>query len=572
MSGKGLLNLNVDEQKCLQRCMEKSCRCSSGFKFSDNTILSSPAENPQWNSLCVLQSKTCTTAPFLHIPLNLRSSEFIFEISKHQKTRSVNDLSEIIFDYFMAPGLQNEALNPPGKMMYDSLEKFLKAEVLLNRILFSDMSSLDANVNQFTLTSTHTKYLKSTELNPSLHGSSTSLKKLNVELDAVGKQVSGLKISECSHQLTEFLHSSVSKGLLCRVCKDGMPYFVFTMDDNWGEVFVASPHKIESMTDEALDYVFLFHARKCQKKGNKISVDNSQKFVAKMNVSSSLVPNSCSSEVMETEFILFSASEDRPMGPEISSSASIKGKSLSKKVARILKPNHSFNMPKPTYKIGKPSFQYDELLHQPFLCELCNFVGLDSNKYLYSDFPPNLELAAIVMKGLQCTTKSEPEVGGWGLKFLQKATLARSFSPEICEESCVKTTTQTNKIVNVIVPAGFHGGPNTRIGGPSSLTERWRSDGHCECGGWDLGCPLTVLRHVPICAKSSPGEQPQEDSKSVYFFKEGAENGEPMIKMVDVDEGRHHIYFQSTLSALQCFSIGVAMIHSQTLSSLNPKL
>lgn len=32
-------------------------------------------------------------------------------------------------------------------------------------------------------------------------------------------------------------------------------------------------------------------------------------------------------------------------------------------------------------------------------------------------------------------------------------------------------------------------------GGPSTLTERWRSGGHCDCGGWDIGCPLMILKN-----------------------------------------------------------------------------
>ncbi|VFR03351.1 unnamed protein product [Cuscuta campestris] len=45
--------------------------------------------------------------------------------------------------------------------------------------------------------------------------------------------------------------------------------------------------------------------------------------------------------------------------------------------------------------------------------------------------------------------------------------------------------------MNVILPGGDHGLP--RKGEPSSLIERWKSGGSCDCGGWDLGCKLRIL-------------------------------------------------------------------------------
>lgn len=43
----------------------------------------------------------------------------------------------------------------------------------------------------------------------------------------------------------------------------------------------------------------------------------------------------------------------------------------------------------------------------------------------------------------------------------------------------------------VILPGAIHGLPHK--GAPSSLIERWRSGGSCDCGGWDVGCKLRVL-------------------------------------------------------------------------------
>lgn len=43
----------------------------------------------------------------------------------------------------------------------------------------------------------------------------------------------------------------------------------------------------------------------------------------------------------------------------------------------------------------------------------------------------------------------------------------------------------------VVLPSGIHSLPHK--GGPSSLIQRWKSGGSCDCGGWDMGCNLRIL-------------------------------------------------------------------------------
>lgn len=47
--------------------------------------------------------------------------------------------------------------------------------------------------------------------------------------------------------------------------------------------------------------------------------------------------------------------------------------------------------------------------------------------------------------------------------------------------------------VKVVTSSGRHGLPCTEETGPSPLLDRWRSGGACDCGGWDMACPITVL-------------------------------------------------------------------------------
>ena len=51
---------------------------------------------------------------------------------------------------------------------------------------------------------------------------------------------------------------------------------------------------------------------------------------------------------------------------------------------------------------------------------------------------------------------------------------------------------RSNGVMAVILPRGIHGLAVT--GRPAPLIERWRTGGKCDCGGWDIGCPLTILR------------------------------------------------------------------------------
>lgn len=59
----------------------------------------------------------------------------------------------------------------------------------------------------------------------------------------------------------------------------------------------------------------------------------------------------------------------------------------------------------------------------------------------------------------------------------------------------------------VILPGGNHGVSSDCK--PSPLTDRWRSGGACDCGGWDLGCRLrTLTNHVQSGGRSnSPNGQ-----------------------------------------------------------------
>ena len=47
--------------------------------------------------------------------------------------------------------------------------------------------------------------------------------------------------------------------------------------------------------------------------------------------------------------------------------------------------------------------------------------------------------------------------------------------------------------VKVVTPSGLHGLPSESGAFPSPLLDRWRYGGGCDCGGWDMACPIDVL-------------------------------------------------------------------------------
>jgi hypothetical protein len=120
------------------------------------------------------------------------------------------------------------------------------------------------------------------------------------------------------------------------------------------------------------------------------------------------------------------------------------------------------------------------------------------------DFQPNDELAAIVVKIPEVINRSTVRDGN-------RTNNCNNFSEVRCNSTSGNVQNQpilsSQNLINttVILPSGIHSLPNK--GGPSSLLQRWRSGGSCDCGGWDLGCKLRILvNQNQINKKSSPSK------------------------------------------------------------------
>ncbi|CAL9101042.1 unnamed protein product [Musa acuminata var. zebrina] len=365
-------------------------------------------------------------------------------------------------------------------------------------------------------------------------------------------------------------HSFVTSALVYCVWESRMPYFLFVVDDDGGDVYVARPLKISPSVDKSLDYIYLFHSWKASRTASNKNVSNASHVVGKMKVSSSLIVNSRRSKFMEIEFVLFGSNEEYSKEKEKPLSNVKKSNGQSKKVVEMFRPSHS-SMHNPKLKFGESGSRFEDPW-QFFSNELQTIYESDCADQLTNGFPPNLELAAIVVGDQRYNSSKDVAFGGWGLKFLEKVELndadfsqgVPSSSSKSCKEKSESDRKKTARNVTVLVPDGFHGGPVAEFGGPSNLIDRWKTNGHCDCGGWDAGCPIKVLNNESNSSKILPQAEMGEDHKSFELFIEGHKHGEPAFQLLNVSKDTYVVNVQPTLSALQSFSIGVAVIHSQT--------
>ncbi|KAJ4911070.1 hypothetical protein Rs2_05691 [Raphanus sativus] len=121
----------------------------------------------------------------------------------------------------------------------------------------------------------------------------------------------------------------------------------------------------------------------------------------------------------------------------------------------------------------------------------------------------------------------------------------------------------------VILQSGVHSMPHK--GGPSSLIQRWRTGGSCDCGGWDMGCNLRILtnQHNFSCKNSTASSNSPSSSNPFELFFLGEEAEEhPFLSYKPIKEGIYSVVYDSSLSQLQAFSICMALAESRKMSEL----
>ncbi|KAL1188806.1 hypothetical protein V5N11_021968 [Cardamine amara subsp. amara] len=301
--------------------------------------------------------------------------------------------------------------------------------------------------------------------------------------------------------ISKTLSSDYSQGTLQYTMRaNGRPRFVFKLE-NQKDVYVASYVEDSS--------VYMIHLQR----GEESSSSSSSHLVGRIEVS-----NLLSKGMVEREFVLFSNNGQIPHRR--------KNRGLSRKAVHGIKNRQSIS------RLSRTSFA-------PDLCSWDQQVQEPNYDYeqvnlLENNLPTNFERLAVVVK----QEFVEEEIGGWGLKFLKKSSMVQNNDA---------TKTETSTSMNVVIPSGLHGGPEDE---PLSLIERWKSQGNCDCGGWDLGCSLTILQGQP--------RKGQFD-----LLLEGSKHERSGLRIMNVRGGLYLIQFQTKLSVLPSFSIALAFIHTR---------
>jgi hypothetical protein len=387
---------------------------------------------------------------------------------------------------------------------------------ILKSPLFQKFGSIDMDANSRTTSSSGVLSSGSTQnfqkkmvfLGDHTHGS-----------DPVHKRVLSISStnSTCS-DMSSSTSNTVSHAILQCTWFEGNPHFVFSLEDQ-REVYVAK------LVNRDSDHTYSFYSRTSNEKDSDI--------VGKMKVSTSLTISPNNSQVLATQFVLFGF-----IDTFVTES---KNKGTSKKAGSIFRPGYISRQ--------RTSSKFAGTSSSGTIQENSSWEPNQENvpNFQESQLLSNFELIAIVVKE-HIDAVEEPKVGGWGLNFLKKVE-----STKIVSESRQRDISDCSTSMNIIIPAGFHGGPRIRIGGPSSLIDRWHSGGRCDCGGWDLGCPIRLLK-----SKSN------DNSTEFDIITEGSDDQDILIMKMNGHDHLYHIHFQPPLSSLQSFAIATAIIHSRS--------
>ncbi|CAN7011127.1 unnamed protein product [Brassica oleracea var. botrytis] len=125
--------------------------------------------------------------------------------------------------------------------------------------------------------------------------------------------------------------------------------------------------------------------------------------------------------------------------------------------------------------------------------------------------------------------------------------------PKIAEASATTLGDYLAEVgTTVVLPSGVHSLPHK--GGPSSLIQRWKSGGSCDCGGWDMGCNLRILTNESNLSAPT--------SDAFKLFSQGGlqdNSNQPFLSFTPYREGVYAVEYNTALSLLQAFSICIAV-------------
>ncbi|CAA7018251.1 unnamed protein product [Microthlaspi erraticum] len=354
--------------------------------------------------------------------------------------------------------------------------------------------------------------------------------------------------------------------LHCRLkmeSKNGLPVFQF-VSDSPEDVYTAKTWK----SDNGSSWIYTFSSGGSRKRSSASvrglnDANKDSLLVAQMQVSCKM----CSEvrqkgqdpeTLMVNEFVLYdiaqarrsvSTKEDQSQSLDTVSNASKNSSKPDSDSRTSTKSTDASDTMKQRSQLKRTSASYD--------LEASN----GTNPWSAADLHPDLEIAAIIIQ--DTIEKRESLKYRRGDKKLMEKTNLLGLSP-IEEEKKELFGNRSSEKLKVVIPRGNHGLPTTDNPGPSPLIQRWRSGGGCDCGGWDMGCPLMVFGNPRI---SCSYDQPLVDNQHpLQLFVQGAKEQIPAVYMSFVEEGQYDVHFHAQLSTLQAFSVCVAILHNTEVS------
>ncbi|TKY70951.1 hypothetical protein E2542_SST07245 [Spatholobus suberectus] len=315
--------------------------------------------------------------------------------------------------------------------------------------------------------------------------------------------------------------------------KQGLPYFEFKVKCP-EDVFVAKTWK----SGNTFNWAYTFHSMDNRKKSTATDLgshycDKDSSMVAQMLVSCNLcskLEGGAFDNSMVTEFVLYDLTHSRK-------SVSPEKKSYSEQdCSKTLKPSRSVTK----NKLLSGNADFD-----------------DSNSYPLSstELHSNPEMAAIVLQIpreiLKCKRRERTNA--------EAHSKLGDLSSAV--EQSRKSLNDRNVLeqVKVVLPTGNHGLSSAESQGPSSLLDRWKHGGGCDCGGWDMACPLILLGNPSV--QFAEHHPLMEEYQTLELFTQGVKERTPSFGMTMVGEGQYAVDFHAQLSPLQAFSICVAILH-----------
>ncbi|XP_010530412.1 PREDICTED: uncharacterized protein LOC104806997 [Tarenaya hassleriana] len=282
--------------------------------------------------------------------------------------------------------------------------------------------------------------------------------------------------------------------------KDGLPVFWFVLDSP-GDVYVGKTWK----SNNGSNWTYTFSSVGRRKKSNASAWGlndgyRESSIIGQMQVSCYMCTElrkkgQDPDKLMVTEFVLYDSARERK-----SVSAHADPSRPHDKVRK--------NSAKPDLNSGniEPDDGSDVSKLRPQAKCASESCDLDAsnvpNPLPAADLHPDLEIAAIIIQD-QIEKRESLKYRRGDQRVMDKRNLL-SLSP-IDEGKKYSYGSRNPEKLKVVIPRGNHGIPTSESFGPSPLLKRWRSGGCCDCGGWDMACPLVVFGNPSLsCSHDHP--------------------------------------------------------------------